>query len=166
MIQKLRRYSRFSTLQLKKINQFEQLPSLLFLLLHKPIFISDYTRRDFIGHSLRFHLILYVNNTYKICFRLSELQHLYSIVCFFARRTWLERELFDLFGIFFFNHPQLQRILTNYGFKGHPLRKDFPLTGFSEIHYFEIRNEFMFAPVILTQNYRNFYFNETWKKGR
>jgi NADH-quinone oxidoreductase subunit C len=166
MVQKLRRYSRFPIIQLKKVNKFEHLPSLLFLILQKPIFISDYTRRDFIGQSLRFHLILYFNNIYKICFRLPEIQYLYSIVSFFLRRTWLERELFDLFGIFFLNHPQLQRILTNYGFKGHPLRKDFPLTGFVEIHYFEIRSEFMFAPVILTQNYRNFYFNETWKKGR
>jgi NADH-quinone oxidoreductase subunit C len=166
MLQKIRRYSICNLLQLKHIIKLEHLQALLILILQKSVFVSDYTRRDFIGQHYRFQLVLYFNRIYKICFRLRELQHLGSIVMFFSSRTWLERELFDLFGIFFLDHPQLQRLLTNYGFKGHPLRKDFPLTGFTEIHYLEIRNEFIFAPVILSQNYRNFYFTETWKKGR
>lgn len=164
MLQKNIRYLSPTVFQLINFKKFEMIKILLLLNLNKNIFISDFTARDYIGSTLRFQIILYLNYTFKICIRIKELQKLQSITSLFLSSNWLEREIFDLFGIFFYNHPQLQRLLTNYGFKGHPLRKDFPLTGFTEIHFFEVINQFTFEPVVLTQNYRNFYFNEVWKK--
>ena len=76
--------------------------------------------------------------------------------------AWLEREVFDLFGIFFYGHKDLRRILTDYGFEGHPLRKDFPLTGFVEIFYDDIKKRIVYEPVSLAQEYRNFNFKNPW----
>ena len=75
---------------------------------------------------------------------------------------WFEREILDLFGIFFLNHKDLRRILTDYGFKGHPLRKDFPLTGFTEVRYFDTEKRVILEEVSLAQDYRTFYFDNTW----
>ena len=69
-----------------------------------------------------------------------------------------------MFGVFFFNHPDLRRILTDYGFKGHPLRKDFPLTGFREVYYDDILKSITKIPVSLAQEFRNYYFRRTWRK--
>ena len=74
----------------------------------------------------------------------------------------MEREVFDMYGIKFKNHPDLRRILTDYGFKGHPLRKDFPLTGFNEVRYSE-KEKVIYEPVKLEQNYRNFDFESPWE---
>jgi len=164
LLQKNIRYLSRTIFQLSNVKKFEMIKIILFLNLNKKNFISDFTVRDFIGKKLRFQIILCLNYTYKICIQIKELQKLQSLTTLFLSSNWPEREIFDLFGIFFYNHPQLQRLLTNYGFKGHPLRKDFPLTGFTEIHFFEVANQFTFEPVVLTQNYRNFYFNEVWKK--
>ena len=86
-----------------------------------------------------------------------------SITKIFPSANWMEREVFDMYGIKFKNHPDLRRILTDYGFKGHPLRKDFPLTGFNEVRYSEKDKKVVYEPVKLEQNYRNFDFESPWE---
>ena len=90
-------------------------------------------------------------------------QTINSITKIFPSANWMEREVFDMYGIKFKNHPDLRRILTDYGFKGHPLRKDFPLTGFNEVRYSEKAKKVIYEPVKLEQNYRNFDFESPWE---
>ena len=86
-----------------------------------------------------------------------------SITKIFPSANWMEREVFDMYGIKFKNHPDLRRILTDYGFKGHPLRKDFPLTGHTEVRYSEDKKKVISEPVKLEQNYRNFDYESPWE---
>ena len=86
-----------------------------------------------------------------------------SVTKIFPSANWMEREVFDMYGIKFKNHPDLRRILTDYGFKGYPLRKDFPLTGFNEVRYSEKDKKVVYEPVKLEQNYRNFDFESPWE---
>ncbi len=95
-----------------------------------------------------------------ISIQTNEVNSIPSTTDIFASAGWLEREVWDLFGIFFSGHPDLRRILTDYGFQGHPLRKDFPLTGFFEIYYNDSTKRLTYEPVELTQEYRIFTFQE------
>lgn len=86
-----------------------------------------------------------------------------SVVGVYSSANWWERETWDLYGIFFSGHPDLRRILTDYGFEGHPLRKDFPLTGFVELRYDEAQKRVVYEPVKLTQEFRSFDFMSPWE---
>ena len=109
----------------------------------------------FLSHENNFRIKLSINFTPK--------QLINSLTKIFPSANWMEREVFDMYGIKFKNHPDLRRILTDYGFKGHPLRKDFPLTGFNEVRYSEKEKKVIYEPVKLEQNYRNFDFESPWE---
>jgi NADH-quinone oxidoreductase subunit C len=86
-----------------------------------------------------------------------------SATSVYASANWFERETWDLYGVFFAGHPDLRRILTDYGFEGHPLRKDFPLTGYVELRYDEAQKRCVYSPVTLTQDFRMFDFISPWE---
>jgi NADH-quinone oxidoreductase subunit C len=86
-----------------------------------------------------------------------------SVTGVYSNAGWCEREVWDLYGVFFANHPDLRRIVTDYGFEGHPLRKDFPLTGFVEVRYDEDEKRVVYEPVKLVQEFRNFDFMSPWE---
>ena len=86
-----------------------------------------------------------------------------SAAVVYSSATWFERETYDLYGIWFSDHPDLRRILTDYGFEGHPLRKDFPLTGFVEMRWDDVQKRVIYEPVKLTQEFRRFDFLSPWE---
>ena len=130
--------------------------------------LIDIAGVDYPENEKRFELIYlflsHENNTrIKLLIKIEIDQTMNSITKIFPSANWMEREVFDMYGIKFKNHPDLRRILTDYGFKGHPLRKDFPLTGFNEVSYSEKDKKVIYEPVKLEQNYRNFDFESPWE---
>jgi NADH-quinone oxidoreductase subunit C len=130
--------------------------------------LIDIAGVDYPENDKRFELIYlflsHENNTrIKLLIKFEINQIINSVTKIFPSANWMEREVFDMYGIKFKNHPDLRRILTDYGFKGHPLRKDFPLTGFNEVRYSEKDKKVIYEPVKLEQNYRNFDFESPWE---
>ena len=108
-------------------------------------------------------LSLVHNNRVTVKVMLDDNSSIPSVSKIFSSADWWEREIWDLFGIFFSGHPDLRRILTDYGFDGHPLRKDFPLTGYVEVRYDDAQKRVVYEPVKLTQEYRDFDFLSPWE---
>ena len=130
--------------------------------------LIDITAVDYPGKKNRFRMVYLLlshefNKRVIIDFPLNENDKVFSITGIFPSANWMEREVFDMYGIDFQDHPDLRRILTDYGFEGHPLRKDFPLTGFNEVRYSEKDKKVIYEPVKLEQNYRNFDFESPWE---
>ena len=130
--------------------------------------LIDIAGVDYPDNEKRFELVYlflsHENNLrIKLLIKFEANQSINSLTKIFPSANWMEREVFDMYGIKFKNHPDLRRILTDYGFKGHPLRKDFPLTGFNEVRYSEKDKKVIYEPVKLEQNYRNFDFESPWE---
>ena len=130
--------------------------------------LIDIAGVDYPSEEKRFQLVYlflsHENNLrIKILIKFQPDELINSLTKIFPSANWMEREVFDMYGIKFKNHPDLRRILTDYGFKGHPLRKDFPLTGFNEVRYSEKEKKVVYEPVKLEQNYRNFDYSSPWE---
>ena len=133
--------------------------------------LIDIAAIDYPNEEQRFELVYLLlsienNQRIKISTKFEANDKITSITKIFPSANWMEREVFDMYGIKFINHPDLRRILTDYNFKGHPLRKDFPLTGFNEVRYSEKEKKVIYEPVKLEQNYRNFDFSSPWEGTR
>ena len=130
--------------------------------------LSDITAVDYPNKKDRF-LIIYQflsvsnNQRVRVLCSIKAKDVIPSISKLYFSALWAERELWDMFGIYVEGHPDLRRILTDYGFKGHPLRKDFPLTGHTEVRYSEEQKKVINEPVKLEQNYRNFDYESPWE---
>ena len=130
--------------------------------------LIDITAVDYPKREKRFQLVYLLlshenNKRIIISSDIGEDTKVQSITNIFPAANWMEREVFDMYGILFKEHPDLRRILTDYEFEGYPLRKDFPLTGFTEIRYSEDNKKVVYEPVKLEQNYRNFDFESPWE---
>ena len=130
--------------------------------------LIDITAIDYIKNEKRFEII-YILLSHKYNIRivlktlLSEKETISSVSEIFKSANWYERECYDLFGIIFEGHPDLRRIMTDYNFVGHPLRKDFPLTGHTEVRYDDLQKKVVYEPVKLSQEYRNFDYTSPWE---
>ena len=130
--------------------------------------LIDITAVDYPEKEKRFKLVYLLlshefNSRVLIDFFINENEIVTSLTSVFPSSNWMEREVFDMYGIKFKDHPDLRRILTDYGFVGHPLRKDFPLTGHNEVRYSEDEKKVVYEPVKLEQNYRNFDYESPWE---
>ena len=130
--------------------------------------LIDITAVDYPQNERRFKLVYLLlshefNSRILVDFLINENEIVSSLTSIFPSSNWMEREVFDMYGIKFNDHPDLRRILTDYGFEGHPLRKDFPLTGHNEVRYSEDEKKVVYEPVKLEQNYRNFDYESPWE---
>ena len=130
--------------------------------------LIDITAVDFPEKDQRFRIVYLLlshefNTRVLIEFDISEGEKVPSLTKIFPSANWMEREVFDMYGIDFKDHPDLRRILTDYGFEGYPLRKDFPITGHNEVRYSEESKKVIYEPVKLEQNYRNFDYESPWE---
>jgi NADH-quinone oxidoreductase subunit C len=130
--------------------------------------LIDIAAVDYPEEEKRFKLIYLLlshemNTRIKISINLEIGKKVPTITKVYPSANWMEREVFDMYGIEFSDHPDLRRILTDYNFEGHPLRKDFPLTGFNEVRYSEKEKKVIYEPVKLEQNYRDFDFESPWE---
>ncbi|MDE4133547.1 NADH-quinone oxidoreductase subunit C [Phaeobacter sp. QD34_3] len=130
--------------------------------------LVDITAVDYPERAKRFDVVyhflsMYQNQRIRLRVSVREDEMVPSIVDVHPSANWFEREVFDMFGILFTGHPDLRRILTDYGFRGHPLRKDFPTTGYTEVRYDEAQKRVVYEPVSLVQEYRQFDFMSPWE---
>ncbi len=130
--------------------------------------LVDITAVDYPERSDRFDVVyhflsMYQNKRVRLRVSIREDEMLPSICDVHPSANWFEREVFDMFGILFTGHPDLRRLLTDYGFRGHPLRKDFPTTGYTEVRYDEAQKRVVYEPVNLVQEYRQFDFMSPWE---
>ena len=130
--------------------------------------LIDVTSVDYPQNTKRFKMVyLFLSHEFNqriiVNFLINENELISSLTKIFPAANWMEREVFDMYGVKFKDHPDLRRILTDYGFEGHPLRKDFPLTGNTEVRYSEDEKKVIKEPVKLEQNYRNFDYESPWE---
>ena len=130
--------------------------------------LIDITAVDYLENPKRFKIVYLflsheINQRIILNYFINENEVISSLTKIFPAANWMEREVFDMYGIKFKDHPDLRRILTDYGFEGYPLRKDFPLTGHNEVRYSEDEKKVIYESVKLEQNYRNFDFESPWE---
>ena len=130
--------------------------------------LIDITVVDYPENAQRFKVVyLFLSHEFNqriiLSYLISENEVISSLTSIYPAANWMEREVFDMYGVKFKDHPDMRRILTDYGFEGHPLRKDFPLTGHTEVRYSEDQKKVISEPVKLEQNYRNFDYESPWE---
>ena len=130
--------------------------------------LIDVTVVDYPENAQRFKVVyLFLSHEFNqriiLSYLINENEVIPSLTPIYPAANWMEREVFDMYGVKFKDHPDLRRILTDYGFEGHPLRKDFPLTGHTEVRYSEDQKKVISEPVKLEQNYRNFDYESPWE---
>ncbi|MCA0921057.1 NADH-quinone oxidoreductase subunit C [Pseudooceanicola nanhaiensis] len=130
--------------------------------------LVDVTAVDYPDRAKRFDVVyhflsMYQNQRIRLRVSIREDEMVPSITGIHPSANWFEREVYDMFGILFSGHPDLRRLLTDYGFTGHPLRKDFPTTGYTEVRYDEVQKRVVYEPVKLVQEYRQFDFMSPWE---
>ena len=130
--------------------------------------LIDITVVDYPENAQRFKVVyLFLSHEFNqriiLSYLIGENEVISSLTSIYPAANWMEREVFDMYGVKFKDHPDMRRILTDYGFEGHPLRKDFPLTGHTEVRYSEEQKKVISEPVKLEQNYRNFDYESPWE---